>query len=909
VYGAAPFGLTTLCGRAAQFEQETPFGVVVDALDDYLEGEAASLPDRIGAAPTRLLATVFPSLSAAAPGEPEADLTGLARYRLFRAVRQLLDQLAEPSGLMLVLDDVHWADVTSVELLDHLVRHPPRGRVLIAVAYRPAQASPQLSALVEAHGSRLAVDPLTEDEVAQFLGPRVSKARSRELYEASRGNPFYLEALARMAHGWRRYDAPGIGGGEEGGLPRTVRAALEVELSGLSSTALLVAQAAAVTSDEFQPVLAAVAADVPEDAALDALDELVSRDVVRPAPAGRFRFRHPLVRNAAYSSAAAGWRLAAHARIADHLAGLGAPATVRAHHVERSGRFGDQNAVATLVEAARAVAPQAPSTAAHWLSAALRLMPTEHETRLALLLELATAQAFSGQITEGRDTAREALRLLPPHDHTRRARAARICAMMERHLDRPHQGRTLLLDELRRIPDPRSAVALPLRLRLVADSLMRSDYRAAQAVLDLMPDDDPGWEPSLPLAIAAMRPLPALAAGRVSDAIRFVDRADQLLSAASDDHVAESLDTVAWLCWTELHMGRHKAAVRHLERAIAVARAAGQSYIVPNLLAGQANALATLGHLNEAALVAEEAAEVARLLASGQHLVFALVQQSLVASWSGDDAAALRFADEALDTGAGHGEWWSSMARYVRSRALISAGRRDEGAADMLAAFDGRAGAPLDPATKLYGCEVMAHLEAQRGRRRAAARWGERASRLAHPGLPTSVAFARLARARAQSGAGSADARLAAQAAEEAAEIFAAAGLRLDAARAQFQAGTALAEAGERGQARERLGVAAELFAACGAETLNAQSVRELRRLGVRVPAPTAGGRRAGPHGLSPRELEVAELVVEGCTNQQVAEKLVVSIRTVETHLSNIFRKLGVSSRVGVVTALQRSGD
>ncbi|MFD0535711.1 hypothetical protein ACFQY7_20180 [Actinomadura luteofluorescens] len=138
-----------------------------------------------------------------------------------------------------------------------------------------------------------------------------------------------------------------------------MRAALQLELSGLSPDALLIAQSAAVAADEFAPPLAAVAAEVSERVALAALDELVARDIVRPR-AERFRFRHPLVRHAAYRSAAAGWRLAAHGRIAAYLTEIGAPAAFRARHLERSARVGDRAAVATLVEAARAFATQAP---------------------------------------------------------------------------------------------------------------------------------------------------------------------------------------------------------------------------------------------------------------------------------------------------------------------------------------------------------------------------------------------------------------------------------------------------------------------------------------------------------------------------------------------------------------------
>lgn len=883
---AAGATIPVLGGRAAEFERELPFGVVVDALDDHL----ASAPPK--EMPTGVLATVFPALSGTGTDEP--DLTGLARHRLYRAIRQLLEELAREDGLVLILDDVHWADETSIELLDHLVRHPPRGRILIAVGYRPAQASPRLATLVETagdHGRQVTVNPLTAVEVERLLGPQVSRARCRYLYSASGGNPFYLEALSRMGEG---VHAEGV---TEGELPAAVRAALQAELTGLSATALLVAQAAAVAADEFEPALAAVAADVDERAALAALDEMAARDVVRTGADGRFRFRHPLVRNAAYGSAAAGWRHGVHTRVADHLAGLGVPATVRARHVERSGRFGDEAAIATLVEAARTVAEHGPATAAHWLQAALRLMPQSRNGRLALQLELAQLQTVSGRLPEGRENAREVLRLLPAEDLASRARAARFCAMIERLLDRPQESRALLLAELRQMPDPQSAAAVQLRLRLVAESLMRVDFRAAQAVLDLVPDRADGWEPSLAVAVAALRPMPAYTAGRISDATGFLDAAARVVTAAPDEQLAEWIDAVTWLCWTELFMGRYHSALRRFERALDIANATGQIYIVTTILAGQARAYAMLGRLAEAAGAAEEAAEVARLLHSGQSLTISLAQQSLVAGWSGDSAAALRFAEQAVGTGGGRGEWAGAQARYAWAMALIGAGRLDEGAEAALEVCDGL----LESLSSLSCCEVMASVEAARGRHEEAAGWAARAAQNAFPELGTTTALARLAGAHTLRGTRPAEAALLAA---EAAGVLAAAGQRIDAGRAQLVAGLASADAGDRTAARDHVAAAAELFLACGALTLHAQAVRELRRLGVRVPG-ASGGRGGGPGGLSQRELEVARLAVEGNTNQQIAEKLVLSIRTVETHLSHVFTKLGVSSRVGVVNALR----
>src|SRR5262249_51881249 len=155
-------------------------------------------------------------------------------------------------------------------------------------------------------------------------------ADARALHEASGGNPFYLQALARMSETPGDSEDPA----EAGEIPAAVHAVLRVELGRLSERAQRVAEAAAVVAGGVEPAIVAAAARLGDDAVLEALDELAVHDLIRPAASGgRFQFRHPLVRHAAYQAASPGRRLAAHARIARHLADLGAPATVRAHHL------------------------------------------------------------------------------------------------------------------------------------------------------------------------------------------------------------------------------------------------------------------------------------------------------------------------------------------------------------------------------------------------------------------------------------------------------------------------------------------------------------------------------------------------------------------------------------------------
>ena len=145
-------------------------------------------------------------------------------------------------------------------------------------------------------------------------------------------------------------------------------------MDALSGAARTLAQGAAVAAEPFAPELAAAAAELGDP--LVALDELLAADLVRVTDTPRrFRFRHPIVRQAIYASAGAGWRLGAHARVEAVLARQGAAAAQRAHHLEQCAEPGDRAAAGVLAKAATEAAPRAPAAAAHWWAAALRLLP------------------------------------------------------------------------------------------------------------------------------------------------------------------------------------------------------------------------------------------------------------------------------------------------------------------------------------------------------------------------------------------------------------------------------------------------------------------------------------------------------------------------------------------------------
>jgi predicted ATPase len=406
-------GCLVLTGSASELENDLPFWVFVDALDEYVQGlerqRFALLDDDVRAE----LAQVLPSLPAVAAnrGMPLQH----ERYRAHRAVCTLLELVAATRPLVLELDDLHWADPGSVELLGALLRRPPAAPVLMAVAVRPRQVPERLSSALERARragtlTRLELGALTLGEARELLGAARDRASASVLYDESGGNPFYLEELARSLDRAGSVSS-GHGISLEGlEVPITVAVSMNEELSLLTDRARVVLEGAAVAGDPFEPDLAAAGASTSEQSALEALDELLQCDLVRPTDVPRrFRFRHPLVRRAVYESTTGGWRLGAHERCAQLLAARGASATSRAHHVERSAAQGDSAAVATLREAGDAAAHRAPASAARWYEAALRLLPESapNDERVELLLASAEALGATGRYQDGHRALQE----------------------------------------------------------------------------------------------------------------------------------------------------------------------------------------------------------------------------------------------------------------------------------------------------------------------------------------------------------------------------------------------------------------------------------------------------------------------------------------------------------------------
>jgi DNA-binding NarL/FixJ family response regulator/tetratricopeptide (TPR) repeat protein len=907
-------GQLVLNGSASELERDLPFSVFVDALDPYvgsLESQGlGELDEQVRAE----IAHVFPSLWALA-GDHEISLQH-ERFRSHRAVRALLAHLAASMPLVLILDDLHWADPASVELLGALLHRPPTGAVLLAMALRPLQVPKRLPvALERAHRSRtldlLELASLTPAEGRELLGDGVDAAAAALIYEESGGNPFYLEQLARSPE---RATGPAISAEPppmDIGVPPSVAASLIEELGSLSDLARQVFEGAAVAGDPFEPELAGAAAETPEAATMDAIDELLRVDLVRTTDVPRrFRFRHPLVRRAAYQTATAAWRLGAHERCAEVLAARGAPAPTRAHHVERSAHQGDLAAAAILREAGVAAARLAPETAARWFGGALRLLPaTAHvEDRVELILARANALAAAGHFATSHEALLEAIESVADRSSALSTMVATACARLERFLGRYEPAHARLVAALRGMPAPTSPESVGLLIELTLNEFYRARYEAmhewagpAVGAARFVGD--------APLLAAALA-MPALAhaiTGATGTAESHRAEAAALIDGLSDDELSLRLDAAAWLAAAELYLDRYAEADAHASRALTLARATGR---------GDAFGLYQLlprvwyvrGKLAEATVLLDGAIEAGRLLGTPPALAGNLFNRSAVAVAVGDLEIALATAEEAVEVTRELDEGFVTAWAAMRLASVLLETGQPVRAMELLLGRAGSDEATLIPGGwRAFRLELLTRCQLALDRPREA----ERAACLAEVTaadlrLPLATAWADRAVAAVALHLG--DSGRAIERALASAEFAQEVGAPIEAALSRTLAGRALADAGQSNRAVAELQLAASALDACGAQRYREAAERELGKLGHRPHRRTRPGNHGlGIESLTERELQIARHVVDRRTNPEIAAELYLSPKTVETHLRNIFNKVGVATRVELARAVERA--
>jgi DNA-binding CsgD family transcriptional regulator len=895
-------GGRVLSGRASEFEA-LPLGVFLDALDDHLRTLDPGALDELGADALGELAGIFPSLSSgdaqrAAPGADE-------RVSGYIAVRALLDVVARDKPLALVLDDLHWADRSSLELFAFLVRRSPQSRVLLVGSYRPHQVDAEFAADVaratyEGLARYVEVSPLDRAESAQLVGIEDPR-EAAQLHRATGGNPFFLLALAPSGA-----SASAVG---SGGLPPTIARAVTAELDR-SGTARAFAEAAAVVGDPFDLDLAIAAAEITDDEGYRAIDQLAERRIIEVGEVPRhFAFRHPLVRQAIYDGLPPGLRLALHERCAAVLTERGAMAADLAHHVEHAARPGDTEAIAVLVEAAREAGSRAPDNAVRWLQAARRLQPgnATDEERLELVRPLPRLHTALGQPQEARKAAVEALALAP--DDVSRVAFTLSCVSIEQGLGRYDEAHARLASTLAAL-DRHSEEAVSVMIAMVIDAFLMGQYDAiGQWTSEAVAEAERLQRPVLAAAANAASALAHALMGATETAEMHLEAALAALPHLTDDDHAARLDVLGGITGAELYLDRYEACVEHGAKGIAIGRATGRMWTAPTLLPSYGCALWVLGRVEDSIRHFDTSLETTRAARHPETIAWALFNLAFAQLVAGR-------LDEALKSG------HESLALAERQRdsvirtwagAVVSLAELEGGepatALDVLYSTCGGPDLPNIPGgwrNHLFEVAVRCHLdlgspeEAEASAARARA-WGD-SVKLPYAQSMAHRSTARCAWARGD-GKEAVDEALLSVAAADAADA------RVDAARSRTLAGRFLAELGETEAAVELLMAAASFLDSCGAHRWRDEAERELGRLGRRPHRRTTPGSAAnGVASLTAREREIADLVAQRLTNPEIAQRMFLSTKTVETHLRNAFRKLDVSSR-GELTRLLESSS
>jgi tetratricopeptide (TPR) repeat protein len=347
----------------------------------------------------------------------------MARFRLFDAMAASLRSAAADTGLVVVLDDLHWADRASLLLLEFVARELSDSRLLLVATYRDVEVdrhhrlSGTLAELFrQPVTSCLALGGLDQGQVRRFIanvaGIDPPAALVTALHGQTEGNPYFVSELVRLLVAENRLEASGL---LAGGVPEGIRHVIGRRLNRLPDAVNASLAVACVQGREFDLDVVARASGLPADEVLDALEEAMDARLVTEAGTrpGRFRFAHALVRETLYDELPGRQRRRLHDQVGAALAelradDLEAQLAELAHHFTQAARPGRARQAVVYARQAgdRAMEVLAYEEAAGHYERALQALdlqePTDQAERCELLLALAAARMAAGETADAR---------------------------------------------------------------------------------------------------------------------------------------------------------------------------------------------------------------------------------------------------------------------------------------------------------------------------------------------------------------------------------------------------------------------------------------------------------------------------------------------------------------------------
>ncbi|HEX5506690.1 MAG TPA: AAA family ATPase [Thermomicrobiales bacterium] len=919
---AAAAGATVLRGGAVDAAGMPPYLPFLEALGrhvrvaplDALRAQAGGL--------SPALATLLPELAARLELPPGYPLPPeQARLRLYEAVGDFLAAIAAPRPLLLVLDDLHWADPASLDLLCYVARAQPAARLLVAGAYRAGEVADRPAfarALAELTRLRalttVAVAPLATAEVdalaAGELGAPVEPETAQLLFAHSEGNPFFAEELLR---GWREAGALAPAGDRwrlalppGPALPPSIAGAVRQRLARLPAEVVELLRTAAIVGRAFDVALLADVAGQEPEAVEERLRDAAAAGLLRADGAEAFAFSHDKIRECLYDEVTAVRRRRLHGLIGRALETRPAPAdagrlAALAFHFARSG---DRARGAAYAERAaeRALAASAPDEALAHYRAALDLLDAGDARRGPALLGRGDAAVLAGAEREAADAFAAARDCFAgAGDRLAAGRAAHRLGRARARLEEHEPALAAFADALALLADAPGVELAPVLVdlgSLLAVSLHRQAEGVAHGRRALALAERAGEGRLIAAASRALGNLlvrgNALAAG-----IPLLERA--LAAAEAADDPAEAAECCACLAPAYFWLGAIGRSADVTRRRLAFAERCHDRYQFRHVYTWLAVCAGLRGRLGESADLLDRARAAVERLASPEPLAYVTFCRGALDYFRGEYAAAEARLREALarfrEVGPGALVWYLGLLPLIQA----TRGDADEARAGMDELEALLAAVPAGTMPTGEPLAYLAQTALALGDRERLARYEPRLAAFReqfHDAL-TDRLLGQIATLR-HDWATARDCLAAAEATARREELPWELGRTLEA-----RATLALAESGRAATAS-----AGDLLRAARAVFQQAGSVADERRLDERLRA--LAGRRAArpslPAGLSAREAEVLRLVAAGRSNRAIAAALSVSEHTVAHHLTSIFAKTGADNRAAATAFAIRHG-